>query len=140
MKDGLYYMTVQCLNNVEFGGSLVTTVCHSVPLTVDTTPPVFERVEQIYFDEHFDILGIYYQAHDNESLLNSVDFGLGITKYDVLVRQYSYHLPMNGNSHPFIAIEELDLQEGIPAWPRIRVDNGGKRIILNVSHPFIFPN
>lgn len=118
-------MTVQCLNSVVFGGSLVTTVSHRFPLTVDTTPPFFHGVKQIYFDENFDILGIYYKAGDNESLLTSVDFGLGKTKYDVLVRKYSYHPPMNGNDHPFIVIEELDLEEGIPAWPRVRVANGG---------------
>lgn len=118
-------MTVQCLNNVVFGGSLVTTVCHRLPLTVDTTPPFFDGVEQIYFDEHFDMLAMYYKAGDNESQLASADFGLGKTKYDVLVRKYSYYPPMNGDDHPFIVIEELDLQEGIPAWPRLRVDNGG---------------
>lgn len=119
-------MTVQCLNNVVFGGSLVTTVCHSLPITVDTTPPFFDGVEQIYFDEHFDILGIYYKAYDNESLLANIEFGLGKTKYDVLVRKNSYYPPMNGEDHPFIVIEELGLKEGIPAWIRIRVDNGGK--------------
>ncbi|XP_061168901.1 uncharacterized protein LOC133178169 [Saccostrea echinata] len=124
LQDGQYFMTVQCLNNVVFGGSLVTTVCHSNPLTVDTTPPFFDGVEQIYFDEHFDMLAIYYKAGDNESLLRSVDFGLGKTKYDVLVRKYSYHEPMNGKDAPFIVIEELDLEEGVPAWPRVRVDNG----------------
>jgi hypothetical protein len=110
---------------VVFGGSLVTTVCHSIPLTIDTTPPFFDGVDQIYFDEHFDMLGIYYKAGDNESLLSSVDFGLGKTKYDVLVRRYSYHMPMNGDDAPYIVIEELDLEEGVPAWPRVRVDNGG---------------
>ncbi|XP_061188852.1 uncharacterized protein LOC133197029 [Saccostrea echinata] len=124
LLDGKYFMTVQCLNNVVFGGSLVTTVCHSTPLTVDTTPPFFNGVEEIYFDEHFDILGIYYKAGDNESFLRSVDFGLGKTKYDVLVRKYSYHKPMNGDDAPYIVIEELDLEEGVPAWPRVRVDNG----------------
>ncbi|XP_062588035.1 uncharacterized protein LOC134249704 [Saccostrea cucullata] len=124
LQDGKYFMTVQCLNNVVFGGSLVTTVCHTTPLTVDTTPPFFNSVGEIYFDEHFDLLGIYYKAGDNESFLRSVDFGLGKTKYDVLVRKYSYHEPMSGEDAPYIVIEELDLEEGVPAWPRVRVDNG----------------
>ncbi|XP_061168902.1 uncharacterized protein LOC133178171 [Saccostrea echinata] len=124
LQDGKYFMTVQCVNNVVFGGSLVTTVCHSIPLIVDTTPPFFNGVQQIYFDEHFDMLAIYYKAGDKESLLRSVDFGLGKTKYDVLVRKYSYHVPMNGDDDPFFVIEELDLEEGVPVWPRVRVDNG----------------
>lgn len=109
-------------------GSLVTTVCHSLPITVDTTPPFFDGIQQTYFDEHFDILGIYYKAYDNESLLANIEFGLGKTKYDVLIRKNSYYPPMNGEDNPFIVIEELGLKEGIPAWIRIRirVDNGGR--------------
>lgn len=71
-------------------------------------------------------MGIYYKAYDNESLLANIEFGLGKTKYDVLIRKNSYYPPMNGEDNPFIVIEELGLKEGIPAWIRIRVDNGGR--------------
>lgn len=92
---------------------------------MDTTPPFLHGIEQIYYDEYFDILAIYYKAGDNESMLADVEFGLGKTKYDVLVMKKSYHEPMNGEDHPFIVIEGLGLKEGVPAWPRIRVNNGG---------------
>lgn len=48
LADGRYFVTIQALNNAELGGSLVTTVCHSTPFTVDTTPPVFHGVKTLY--------------------------------------------------------------------------------------------
>lgn len=96
---------------------------------MDTTPPFLHGIEQIYYDEYFDILAIYYKAGDNESMLADVEFGLGKTKYDVLLMKKSYHQPMNGEDYPFIVIEGLGLKEGVPAWPRIRVNNGGIQFI-----------
>ncbi|KAK3094096.1 hypothetical protein FSP39_024081 [Pinctada imbricata] len=122
LKDGLYYVTVQALNNIIHGGALVTTLCHTVPFAVDTTPPDFHGVEEIYYDEDFDLLGVYYKADDPLSGLYSVDFGLGKTKYDVLVRRYSYHPPMD-RKDPYVVIEDLGLEDGVPSWIRIRPMN-----------------
>ncbi|KAK3083736.1 hypothetical protein FSP39_002337 [Pinctada imbricata] len=122
LEDGKYYVTVQALNNVVHGGALVTTVCHSTPFTVDTTPPVFAGVTQIMFDEDFDILGIYFRGHDVLSKVSRVDFGLGKTKYDVQVRGYSPH-PYVDREDTYIGIEELGLEPGVPAWIRLRLVN-----------------
>ena len=70
------------------------------------------------------MLALYYEAEDVLSLLYSVDFGLGQTKYDVLVRRYSYHKPMD-RKDPYAVIEELGLPDGVPAWPRLRPMNNG---------------
>ena len=124
-QDGLYYVTVQALNKIIHGGALVTTLCHAAPFAVDTTPPDFHGVQEIYFDEDFDLLGVYYNADDPLSGLYSVGFGLGKTKYDVLVRPYSYHPPMD-KKDPYIVVEDLALEDGVPSWIRIRPMNGGK--------------
>ena len=118
-------MTVQALNNVIHGGALVTTLCHTTPFAVDMTPPLFDGIHELFFDEDFDMLALYYEAEDVLSKLYSVDFGLGITKYDVLVRRYSYHKPMD-RTDPYIVLEELGLPDGIPAWPRLRPMNNGE--------------
>ncbi|KAK3092476.1 hypothetical protein FSP39_003379 [Pinctada imbricata] len=123
LKDGMYYVTVQALNNIIHGGALVTTLCHTAPFAVDTTPPDFHGVEEVYYDEDFDLLGVYYNADDPLSGLYSVDFGLGKTKYDVLVRPYSYHPPMDRND-PYVVVEDLGLEDGVPSWIRIRPMNG----------------
>ena len=124
LADGPYYVTVQALNGAELGGSLVTTVCHSVPFTVDTTPPVFSGVQDIIYDEDFDLIAIYYAASDDLSKIAKAEFGLGKTKYDVQLKAYSIHHAMERDD-PFVSLKELGLQEGIPAWIRIRVTNNG---------------
>jgi len=124
LTDGQYFVTVKAINSVVHGGALVTTVCHSTPYTIDTTPPYFRGISELYFDEYFDILGIYYYAHDHLSQLYSVDFGLGKTKHDVLLRGYSRHTPMPF-ADPFLVIPELSLEPGVPAWIRIRAENNG---------------
>ena len=121
-------MTVQAINNIIHGGALVTTVCHTTPFAVDTSPPEFGGIHEIYFDEDFDILAMYYSARDVLSQLLSIDFGLGQTKYDVLVRSYSYHEPME-RENPYIVISELGLPDGVPAWPRLRTVNFGEKCI-----------
>ena len=55
-------MTVQAINSVVYGGALVTTVCHSNPLIVDTSPPILHVVDGVFYDEYFDLMGIYYDG------------------------------------------------------------------------------
>ncbi|KAL4222206.1 hypothetical protein ACF0H5_018244 [Mactra antiquata] len=143
LPDGPYYVTVQALNGAELGGSLVTTVCHSTPFIVDTSPPVFGGVTDIIYDEDFDLIAIYYDANDDLSNISHAEFGLGKTKYDVQLKAYSLHASMDRDD-PFVAVEDLGLQEGIPAWIRIRVTNnvdlftsghGDEPILIDKSPP-----
>ena len=62
LPDGAYFASVQALNNVVFGGALVTTVCHSTPIIVDTSSPQLHLVEDIFYDEDFDLLAVYYKG------------------------------------------------------------------------------
>ncbi|WAQ98196.1 hypothetical protein MAR_022569, partial [Mya arenaria] len=143
LPDGPYYVTVQALNGAELGGSLVTTVCHSTPFIVDTTPPVFNKVTDIIYDEDFDLIAIYYNATDELSKIAHAEFGLGKTKYDVQLKAYGLHAPME-REDPFVAVNELGLQEGVLAWIRIRVTNnvelftgghGEEPILIDKSQP-----
>ncbi|XP_062567667.1 uncharacterized protein LOC134229900 [Saccostrea cucullata] len=122
LSDGQYYVTVQSLNNVVHGGSLVTTVCHSVPLTVDTSPPEFKGLTDIIFDEDFNLMAIYFGAEDQLSKIARVDFGLGKTKHDVEVRGYS-KFDYKQTENPYIVIKDLNLTDGEPAWIRLRAVN-----------------
>ncbi|KAK3589126.1 hypothetical protein CHS0354_017092 [Potamilus streckersoni] len=122
LPDGQYYVTIQAVNNVVSGGAMVTTVCHSTPVTVDTTPPVFSEVSDVMYDEDFDILAVYYNVSDSLSGILRVDFGLGRTKHDVELRPYSRHNYMVRDD-PFLVIENLNLEPGVPAWIRLRAVN-----------------
>ena len=125
LADGTYYITVQALNKVVYGGALVTTVCHSTPLTIDTTPPLIHLVDNIFYDAYFDILAIYYNASDKESGIARTDIGLGETKHDVLVMGYTYHEPQR-EGYEMVSIDDVDLPTGVAMYVRIRVSNHGK--------------
>ncbi|XP_069118468.1 uncharacterized protein [Argopecten irradians] len=122
LPDGQYYVTVSAINNVVYGGALVTTVCHTTPIDIDTTPPVFQNVTGVYFDESFDILAVYYTAFDKQSDLKLIEFGLGKTKHDVNVRGYA-EFPLIVGDDPFVGVEDLDHTPGVYAWIRLRVEN-----------------
>ena len=61
LSDGFYFITVQALNTIKFGGSLVTSVVHTTPYAVDTNPPV---IYDIQFELHpvLDRFTITYNA------------------------------------------------------------------------------
>nr|KAG5706493.1 hypothetical protein BaRGS_032886 [Batillaria attramentaria] len=65
------------VNDVIHGGDLVTTVCHSTPFLVDTTPPLMNSVDEVLFDETFRFLVVYYNASDVISGVARMEFGLG---------------------------------------------------------------
>ena len=134
LPDGQYYVTVQAVNSIVHGGALVTTVCHSTPITIDTSPPLFHEVSDLLFDEDFDLLGVYYNVSDPGSGIASVDFGLGKTKYDVKIRSYSQHGFMD-RAKPYIVIDPLRLEPGVQAWVRLRAVNKGnfvyRKLLLN---------
>lgn len=50
-EDGTYYTTVRALNNVQYGGPLATTVCHTAPYIVDMSPPFVWEIFDIKYDE-----------------------------------------------------------------------------------------
>ena len=55
-------MTVQALNSIVYGGALTTTVCHSNSLIIDTSPPILHIVDNVFYDEYFDLMGIFYDG------------------------------------------------------------------------------
>jgi hypothetical protein len=127
LPDGPYYVTVQAINNVVHGGAMVTTVCHSTPIMVDTTPPYFTKGisdDDIVFDEDFNLMALYYSTMDPKSKIKSIDFGLGLTKHDVDVRGYSSF--EYKEDRPFIVVKDLNLASGEPVWIRLQAKNNGK--------------
>lgn len=62
LSDGAYFFTVQAVSNVEYGGPLVTTVAHSTPYIVDTSPPILSEVEVIDYNVSSNQLILTYNA------------------------------------------------------------------------------
>lgn len=115
----------QAVNDIIFGGDLVTTVCHSTPFVVDTTPPSLDRVRDVLFDDDFHFLVIYFNAFDTVSGISRVEFGLGSTKYDVMVRRYIQYEIRGVAGNNYITDEDFEMNLGIPAYIRLKVTNTG---------------
>ena len=122
---------LQAVSDIIHGGDLVTTVCHSAPFVVDTTPPDFHAVQEFLFDESFRFLAVYYNVSDVISGVARMEFGLGKTKYDVMIRRYLPFEMRGVDGGTYLVNEEFETQDGVPAWIRLKVvDNGEKRDVL----------
>ena len=78
------------------------------------------------FDDGFHTLAIYYTASDNLSGIHRLEFGLGRTKYDVMVRKYlPFDLRGNGQQ-TYLLNEEFHMSSGVPAWIRLKVVDQGR--------------
>ena len=117
---------------------MVTTVCHSSSLAIDTTPPLFFEIQEIVYDEEFNILAVYYNCTDDSSGILRVDLGLGKTKHDTAVRGYTIRPNSAAEVQYAQFVEpEVSLPDGIPIWARIRALNNGKKSLTICSRTLL---
>ena len=84
------------------------------------------QVNEFLFDETFRHLAVYYDASDDISGIARMEFGLGKTKYDVMLRSYR-PLAMRGmGDNTYLVNEEFETDSGVPAWIRLKVVNNGE--------------
>ena len=60
--DGKYYVTLRTLNEVQYGGPLSTTICHTTPYVIDTSPPFVYEVYGTTYDEETHVINTMYNA------------------------------------------------------------------------------
>ena len=146
LPDGEYFATVQGLNKAVFGGSLVSTVCHTTPLIIDTTPPLVHSVDNVAYNDVKGIIKAGYNISDPESHIRAIRLALGRSRHDALFLKWQglcigEKLALD---HPdrlryrqecattykeddsqllrrlkYTLPEELDLEEGVYVWVRI---------------------
>nr|KAG5686567.1 hypothetical protein BaRGS_027224 [Batillaria attramentaria] len=119
------------VSDIIHGGDLVTTVCHSTPFVVDTSPPVLNNVNDVLFDETFRFLVVYYDATDDVSGVARMEFGLGKTKYDVAIRPY-IPFEIRGKENTYLVNEEFEITDGVAAWIRLKVVNN---VLIDITPP-----
>ncbi|XP_076086943.1 uncharacterized protein LOC143057517 [Mytilus galloprovincialis] len=117
LPDGKYYISVRALNNVEYGGPLATTVCHSIPLTVDNSPPLILEIYDIRYDESTFTITAKHNSSDPHSGLAFNDVCLGRTKRDCIEMRW-IRFPFD----PMITLGRI-LTDGVPNWLKIRAIN-----------------
>ncbi|XP_035668224.1 uncharacterized protein LOC118410558 isoform X2 [Branchiostoma floridae] len=117
LEDGKYHVTVRPINNVEFGGVMATTVCHTTPYTIDNTPPFVHRIHNVQYDEEAYAISAEYNVSDPLSDIREIDFGLGRTKRDVHLMDWYRH---GNTTHTSV---NFHIPDGVPAWVKVRAIN-----------------
>eukprot|EP00118_Oscarella_pearsei_P018126 m.184105 g.184105 ORF g.184105 m.184105 type:complete len:5153 (+) comp39317_c0_seq2:47-15505(+) len=140
LDDGAYFLTVQAVNDVDSGGSLVATVGHSTPLLVDTVPPLVHGIHGLHFNETSTLLTLDYNVSDSGSGVREVDFGIGKTIHDNFLRHWTRY----GHGEKSQLRILVSIPDGVPAWVRLRaIDNvylmatghSNKPLLLDHSPP-----
>ena len=55
-------MTLRALNEVQYGGPLSITICHTTAYGIDTSPPLVYEVYGTTYDEETHIISTMYNA------------------------------------------------------------------------------
>ncbi|GFR58918.1 protein jagged-2 [Elysia marginata] len=124
LPDGKYYVTVRAINQVEYGGPLVTTFCHSTPLAIDNTPPIIYEIYNIKYDDvsynltaDFNATCLANSNSDPESDIKSIHMCLGLNAINCDLMNWT----------PTPSLSEIVINHQIPdgqrAWVRLRVLN-----------------
>ncbi|XP_066300154.1 uncharacterized protein [Branchiostoma lanceolatum] len=120
LPDGKYYITVRGVNKVEYGGPMVLSVSHTSPYIIDNTPPDVHAITSVKYNEETSQIFVAYNMSDVESDIREADLGFGKTKYDVLLKSWVRHLYTGNETHVGNFTMEVALEDGVPAWAKIR--------------------
>ncbi|XP_078616233.1 uncharacterized protein LOC144884654 [Branchiostoma floridae x Branchiostoma japonicum] len=132
LEDGVYHITVRAINNVEFGGAMATTVCHTTPYIIDNTPPFVHHVHSVEYDESDFTISAEYNVSDPLSDIREIDFGLGRSKRDVHMMDWYRH---GNTTHTSV---NFRIPDGIPAWVKVRaINNVDLREIGHADQPVL---
>ncbi|XP_078664148.1 uncharacterized protein LOC144907219 [Branchiostoma floridae x Branchiostoma belcheri] len=138
LPDGKYYITVRGVNKVEYGGPMVLSVSHTSPYIIDNTPPEIHAITSIKYNEETSKIFVAYNISDVESDIKEADLGLGRTKYDILLKSWERHLYTGNHTHVGNVTMDVALEDGVPAWAKIRGINGvNLRVVAVADNPIV---
>ncbi|XP_066275501.1 uncharacterized protein [Branchiostoma lanceolatum] len=132
LEDGEYHITVRAINNVEFGGAMATTVCHTTPYIIDNTPPFVHHVHSVQYDENDFTISAEYNVSDTLSGIREIDFGLGRSKRDVHLMDWYRH---GNTTHTSV---NFHIPDGVLAWVKVRaINNVDLREVGHADQPVL---
>ncbi|CAH1277633.1 Hypp9726 [Branchiostoma lanceolatum] len=132
LEDGKYHVTVRAINNVEYGGAMATTVCHTTPYIIDNTPPFVHHVHSVQYDDDAHVISAEYNVSDPHSDIREIDFGLGRSKRDVHMMDWYRH---GNTTHTSV---NFHIPDGVPAWVKVRaINNVDLREVGHAEYPLL---
>ena len=132
LPDGAYYVTVRATNGIAYGGPLFTTVQHTTPYKVDTTPPFVSEDARVSYNASTNQLTVEYEASDvGGGQLEGVELALGGSPLDTsaldwqpLVNQSASRMGMGQGAG--LAVVEVEIPDGVPVWLKLRATDRGR--------------
>ena len=124
LPEGAYYITIRATNQIAYGGPLFTTVQHSTPYIVDTTPPIVSDAVDIDYNSSTNQLSVGFRASDPGGELTSVEVALGRSPLDVDVLRWTV-LPAGSDSGTGMDVVDTDIPDGVPVWLKLRATDTG---------------
>ena len=125
LPEGDYYITVRATNRIAYGGPLFTTVQHSTPYRVDTTPPLIGSDVDVSYNSSTNQLAVRYEASDPGGEVASVEVALGRTPLDTSVLEWAW-LAADQSDAGYGEVE-VDIPDGLPVWLKLRATDAGKK-------------
>ena len=110
---------MQAISNIDYGGPLGTTIQHSTPYVIDTTPPEVEEVYNIQYNHTVNELSLEYNVTDEESGIRDVEIAIGRTPRDTGLLGWT-KLELGGRGLVAVVIPD-----GVPGWVKLRATNNG---------------
>lgn len=98
----------------------MTTVQHSTPYIIDTSPPVLTEVDNVEYDVVTNELRLNYSASDNGSGIAAVSLALGRTQYDTAILTW-LSIDSDGT-----AAVNVYIPDGVETWIKLRARNNGE--------------
>ena len=122
LPEGAYYITIRATNQIAYGGPLFTTVQHTTPYVVDTTPPQVSDNVGVDYNSSTDRLSVSYEVSDVGGGVASVEVALGRSPLDTNVLTWSPLVNQSDSSSDFV---EVVIPDGVPVWLKLRATDEG---------------
>lgn len=122
LPEGAYYITIRATNQIAYGGPLFTTVQHTTPYVVDTTPPQVSDNVGMDYNSSTNRLSVSYEASDAGGGVVSVEVALGRSPLDTNVLIWS---PLVNQSDSVSDFVEVAIPDGLPVWLKLRATDEG---------------
>lgn len=124
LTEGAYYITIRATNQIAYGGPLFTTVHHSTPYIVDTTPPVIDDDINVSYNSSTNQLSVEYEATDAGGVVMQVEVALGRSPLDTNILRWT-PLVSQSDSPRSLGTVEVEIPDGVPVWLKLRATDGG---------------
>ncbi|XP_033637389.1 uncharacterized protein LOC117298318 isoform X2 [Asterias rubens] len=132
LPDGAYFISVRALNKVEFGGPMALTVCHSMPLIIDNTPPIIDSISNITYESSIGRIALQVNASDPDSHLFEYHVAAGRSPRDISLHDWEA-LAVTQQ-----LIIDFKIPNGIPCWLIVRaVNNVDLRTVEHADEPLL---